>query len=129
MKAIFELIKRLKRKRSCKVHFDKDSLQMKDYKVAFVHDILDDVLDNQEFDFYIATKYDTYLLRMINSKDNSINIYPAKGDGVICIVSKLPFSKNNILEVMDEALNRLRNEKYGFPKLKNPKTAIIFQIC
>lgn len=123
---ITEWIERTKRKRNCKVHFGSDSFQMKDCVVAPVHLIPDDINDNQEFDFYVETKYDVYLLRIINNEGKCGIIYPAKHDGIIYIVSNLQINKNNIIEQVQKTLDRL--EEYDFPNLKNPKCKIIFQI-
>ena len=121
-----EWIKRKKRKHNCKVHFGSDSMKMKDCIVAPVHMISDDIYDNQELDFYVETKYDVYLLRIINKEDSCGIICPAKRDGIIYIISNLPISKNNITESIQKTLNRL--EEYGFPNLKNSKCNIAFQI-
>ena len=114
---ITEWIERIKRKHNCKAHFGSDSFQMKDCIVAPVHLIPDEIYDNQEFDFYVKTKYDVYLLRIINNEAKS---------GIIYIISKLPISKNNITESIQKTLNRL--EEYGFPNLKNSKCKIAFQM-
>ena len=123
---ITEWIERIKRKHNCKAHFLNDSFQMKDCIVAPVHLIPEEIYDNQEFDFYIRTKYDVYLLRIINNESNCGIIYPAKMNGIIYIVSNLPISKNNITESIQKTLNRL--EEYGFPNLKNSKCKIAFQM-
>ena len=116
----------MKRKRNCRVHFDTDSFQIADCTVAPVHDIPDIIHDNQEFDFYVESTYDVYLLRIIHSHDCVVSIYPAKADGIIYIVSSIPVSKDSIKENIQKILHAL--EAYGFPKLKNPKSSIIFNI-
>lgn len=123
---IDERLERMKRKRNCRVHFDADSFQIADCTVASVHDITDVIHENQEFDFYIETNYDVYLLRIIHSQDCVVSIYPAKVDGIIYIVSSIPVSKDNIKETIQKVLYTL--ERYGFPKLKNPKSSITFNI-
>ena len=95
---IDERLERMKRKHNCRVHFDADSFQISDCTVAPVHDIPDVIHENQEFDFYVETNYDVYLLRIIHSQDCVVSIYPAKVDGIIYIVSSIPVSKNNIKE-------------------------------
>ena len=47
-------------------------------------------------------------------------------DGIIYIVSSIPVSKDNIKETIQKILHAL--EPYGFPKLKNPKSSITFNI-
>ena len=126
VKLFTEWIERKKRKHNCKVHFGSDSIKMKDCLVAPVHMISDEIYDNQELDFYVETKYDVYLLRIINKEDRRGIICPAKRDGIIYIISNLPVSRENITKQIERALNSV--EKYGFPNLKNPKFEIEFDI-
>lgn len=123
---INERLDRKKRKRNCRVHFDVDSFQISDCTVAPVHDIPDVIHENQEFDFYVETNYDVYFLRIIHSQDCIVSIYPAKVDGIIYIVSSIPVTKDNMRESIQRVLHAL--EIYGFPKLKNPKSSITFNI-
>lgn len=123
---IDERLERMKRKRNCRVHFDADSFQISNCIVAPVHDIPDVIHENQEFDFYVETNYDVYLLRIIHSQDCVVSIYPAKVDCIIYIVSFIPVSKDNMKETIQKILHAL--ETYGFPKLKNPKSNITFNI-
>ena len=108
------------------MHFDSDSFQISDCTVAPVHDTPDVINENQEFDFYVEYTYDVYLLRIIHSHDCVVSIYHAKADGIIYIVSSIPISKDTIKETIQKVLSAL--EKYGFPKLKNPKSSITFNI-
>ena len=123
---IDERFERMKRKRNCRVYFDSDSFQISDCTVAPVHDTPDVKHENQEFDFYVESTYDVYLLRIIHSHDCVVSIYHAKADGIIYIVSSIPISKDTIKETIQKVLSAL--EKYGFPKLKNPKSSITFNI-
>ena len=123
---IDERLERMKRKRNCRVHFDVDYFQISDCTVAPVHDIPDVIHDNQEFDFYVESTYDVYLLRIIHSHDCIISIYPAKVDGIIYIVSSIPVTKDNMSVSIQKILHAL--EAYGFPKLKNPKSSITLNI-
>ena len=123
---IDEQFERIKRKHNCRVHFDSDSFKISDCTVAPVHDIPDVVYENQEFDFYVESIYDVYLLRIIHSQDCVVSIYPAKADGIIYIVISIPVSKDSIKETIQKILYVL--EKYGFPKLKNSKSSITFCI-
>ena len=123
---IDERLERMKRKYNCRVHFDSDSFKISDCTVAPVHDIPDVVYENQEFDFYVESIYDVYLLRIIHSQDCVVSIYPAKADGIIYIVISIPVSKDSIKETIQKILHVL--EKYGFPTLKNPKSSITFCI-
>ncbi|ARF99520.1 hypothetical protein B7L28_05825 [Veillonella atypica] len=121
-----ERFERMKRKRNCRVYFDSDSFKISDCTVATVHDISDVIHENQEFDFYVESTYDVYLLRIIHSQDCVVSIYPAKVDSIIYIVSSIPVSKDSIKENIQKILHAL--EAYGFPKLKNPKSSITFCI-
>ena len=123
---IDERLERMKRKHNCRVHFDADSFQIADCTVAPVHDIPDVIHENQEFDFYVESTYDVYVLRIIHSQDYVVSIYPAKVDGIIYIVSSIPVFKDSIKENIQKILHEL--ETYGFPKLKNPKSSITFNI-
>lgn len=121
-----EWIERKNRKRNCKVHFGSDSIKMKDCIVAPVHMISDEIYDNQELDFYVETKYDVYLLRIINKEDSCGIICPAKRDGIIYIISNLPVNTGNIFVQVQKVLTSV--EKYGFPNLKNPESEVEFDI-
>lgn len=123
---IIDWIERAKRRHNCKVHFDSDSFRFKDCIVAPVHLIPEEIYDNQEFDFYIKTKYDVYLLRIINNKDNCGTICPAKVNEITYIVCYLPILKSNIIELIQKILNKL--EEHGFPNLKNTKHNVTFLI-
>ena len=123
---IDERLERMKRKRNCRVYFDADSFQISDCTVAPVHDIPDVIYENQEFDFYVESTYDVYLLRIIHRQDCVVSIYPAKADGIIYIIISIPISKDSIKENIQKILHAL--EKYGFPTLKNPKSNITFNI-
>ena len=123
---IVERLERMKRKHNCRVPFDADSFQISDCTVAPVHDIPDVIHENQEFDFYVESTYDVYLLRIIHSHDCVVSIYPAKMDGIIYIVSSILVTKDNVKESIQKVLYAL--EPYGFPKLKNPKSSITLNI-
>ena len=123
---IDERLERMKRKRNCRVHFHAYSFQIADCTVALVHDIPDVRHDNQELDFYVESIYDVYLLRIIHSQDCVVSIYPAKVDGIIFIVSSIPVYKDNMKETIQKILHALVT--YGFPKLKNPKSSITFNL-
>lgn len=126
LKMFTEWIERKKRKRNCKMHFGSDSIKMKDCIVAPVHMISDEIYDNQELDFYVETKYDVYLLRIINKEDSCGIICPAKRDGIIYIISNLPVNTGNIFVQVQKVLTSV--EKYGFPNLKNPESEVEFDI-
>ena len=123
---IDERLERMKRKHNCRVHFDADSFQIFDCTVAPVHDIPDVIHENQEFDFYVESTYDVYLLRIIHSHDCVVSIYPAKAEGIIYIVSSIPVSKDNIKEKYSKDFTCVG--EIWFPKFKNPKSSITLNI-
>lgn len=82
---------------------------MKDCIVAPVHMISDEIYDNQELDFYVETKYDVYLLRIINKEDSCGIICPAKRDGIIYIISNLPVNTGNIFVQVQKVLTSVEN--------------------
>ena len=88
--------------------------------------ISDEIYDNQELDFYVETKYDVYLLRIINKEDSCGIICPAKRDGIIYIICNLQVNSVNIFTQVQKVLTSV--EKYGFPNLKNPKFEVEFDI-
>lgn len=106
---IDERLERMKRKRNCRVYFDSDSFKISDCTVAPVHDIPDVIHENQEFDFYVESTYDVYLLRIIHSPDCIVSIYPANADGIIYIVSSIPVSKIILKRLFKRFYMRWRN--------------------
>ncbi|MGP1405521.1 hypothetical protein [Filifactor alocis] len=123
---MIEWIERKKRKHNCKIHFDDNSFRINHCVVAPVHTIPDDILPNQEFDFYLQTSYDIYFLRLINSTEKCGTVYPAKKDGIVYIVCFLPISKHTIATSIQTIMNCLK--QYGFPNMHNPKANINFTI-
>ena len=121
-----EWLERKKRKQKCKVHFDEDSFQVEEALLAPVHLICDENASNQEYDFYLQTSYDTYLLRLINSTEKYISICPANKGGIIYIICYLPIGKDNFPTSLQTIFHYL--QPYGFPKLANPKATITFTL-
>ena len=121
-----EWIERIKRKRRCKVHFDSKSFLVNDCMVAPVHMIPDVIPINQEFDFYLQSEYDIYLLRVVNSTEKTGNICPAEKDGIIYIICRFPLHKATLSIGIETILSAL--EPFGFPNLHNPKHEITFNI-
>ena len=111
-----------KRKQKCKVHFDEDSFHVEEALLAPVHLMDNESSSNQEYDFYLQTSYDTYLLRLINCEEKSVSICPANKGGIIYIVCHLPIHKDRISTTIQTVLHQLN--PYGFPKLANPKETI-----
>lgn len=121
-----EWIERIKRKRRCRVHFDSGSFRVHGCLVAPVHMFPDVIPINQEFDFYLQSKYDVYLLRIINSTEKTGDICSAGKDGIIYIICHFPMQKDTLSEDIEKVLCAL--EPFGFPNLHNPKHGIAFEI-
>ena len=121
-----EWIERIKRKRRCRVHFDSGSFRVYGCLAAPVHMIPDVIPINQEFDFYLQSNYDVYLLRLVNSTVKTGDICPAGKDGIIYIICRFPMQKATLSEDIETVLRAL--EPFGFPSLHNPKHGITFEI-
>lgn len=123
---MFELIRRKRRKHNCQVHFDSNSYHWNGCKIAPIHVIPEKILPNQEFDFYLETPYDVYLLRLTNSNKKRGFICPAHKGGLVYIVCFLPINKGNIPLLINNIMQSLK--QYGFPKIYNPQHELSFTI-
>lgn len=118
----------LRRKRNLKdqeVHFGEDDIILSGYRLTPVHCIPKHIKMMQEFDWYLDTGYDIYLLRLRNSTGltNSITICPAdRICPMIYIVCETQFNNRNIFITLEKVLVQL--EYFGIPKIKNPKQQI-----
>ena len=121
-----EWIKRIKRKHRCRVHFDSGSFRVYGCLAAPVHMIPDVIPINREFDFYLQSNYDVYLLRLVNSTEKTGDICPAGKDGIIYIICRLPIQKDTLPKDIEMVLRAL--EPFGFLNLHNPKHGIAFEI-
>ena len=121
-----EWIERIKRKRRCRVHFDSGSFRVYGCLAAPVHMIPDVIPINREFDFYLQSNYDVYLLRLVNSTEKTGDICPAGKDGIIYIICRLPIQKDTLPKGIEMVLRAL--EPFGFLNLHNPKQGIAFEI-
>lgn len=79
-----------------------------------------------QFDFYLQSHYDVYLLRLVNSTEKIGEICPAGKDGIIYIICRFPMQKATLSEDIETVLRAL--EPFGFPSLHNPKHGITFEI-
>ena len=109
-----------------RVHFDSGSFRVYGCLAAPVHMIPDVIPINQEFDFYLQSNYDVYLLRLVNSTEKTGDICPAGKDGIIYIICRFPMQKATLSEDIETVLRAL--EPFGFPSLHNPKHGITFEI-
>ena len=121
-----EWIERIKRKYRCRAHFDSSSFCTYGCLIAPVHTVFEDIPPNQEYDFYLRTKYDVYLLRIINSTEKTGEIYPAEKNGIIYIICCFPIRKDTLPVIIRTILHCL--EPFGFPNLRNPRYGIKFRI-
>ena len=121
-----EWIEWIKRKRRCRVHFDSDSFRVYGCLVAPVHRIPDEIPPDREYDFYLQSNYDVYLLRLVNSTEKTGDICPAGKDGIIYIICRFPMQKAKLSKDIEKVLRAL--EPFGFPNLHNPKHGIAFEI-
>ena len=121
-----EWIERIKRKRRCRVHFASGSFRVYGCLAAPVHMIPDVIPINREFDFYLQSNYDVYLLRLVNSTEKTGDICPAGKDGIIYIICRLPIQKDTLPKDIEMVLRAL--EPFGFLNLHNPKHGIAFEI-
>lgn len=64
--------KRKKRRIMCRTHFGKDDIMIDGYRLNPVHIEERPYKPDAEFDFYLDTGYDAYLLRLRNSSNNEI---------------------------------------------------------
>ena len=123
---MIEWIERKKRKYSCKAHFDDNSFRLNDCVIAPVHIIPDEMLANQECDFYLQTRYDVYLLRLTNNTEKYGTICPASRGRIVYIVCFLPISKDTITTSIQNVIHSL--EQYVFPNIHNPTHETSFTI-
>ena len=119
-----EWIERIKRKRRCRVHFDSGSFRVYGCLAAPVHMIPDVIPINREFDFYLQSNYDVYLLRLVNSTEKTGDICPAGKDGIIYIICRLPIQKDTLPKDIEMVLRAL--EPFGFLNLQNIIRSISF---
>lgn len=79
------------------------------------------VKDFDQFDFYVNTGYDVYLLRLTQSMRNRISIYPAdKTQSVVYIIVETDIDGRLPESVFSEVFKKLE-ESAGFPKLQSTR--------
>ena len=123
---MFEFIQRKKRKHNCQVHFNSNSFYLNGCMLTPVHVIPEEILPSQEFDFYMKTRYDIYLLRLTDSDEKRGFICPAHKGGLVYIICFVPVNRSNISFTIKNVMHSL--EQYGFPKIPNPQHELSFTI-
>lgn len=120
---MIEWVRRRKLRKQAKSYFGDDDFIVNSFRLNAVHIIPKEIKKSQELDFYLDTGYDIYLLRLENSKENSITVCPANKFCItIYLVCKIPYTSKNILIVLEKIIRRL--EDLGSPKISNPKQEI-----
>lgn len=102
------------------LHFDSGCIYINKYKLSSVHVIPEKIRENQELDFYLDTKFDIYLLRLINNTNQKITIFPVtKPCNMVYIVAETLFNTENFDYTLKNIIDNLK--KAGIPRIVNPK--------
>lgn len=120
-----ELLRRLKNLKSQKSRFSEPDTIHLDNNIlispvnAFSRPL--SVKDFDQFDFYVNTGYDVYLLRLSQSMRNRISIYPAdKTQSVVYIIVETDIDGRLPESIFSEVFKKLE-ESAGFPKLQSTR--------
>ncbi len=82
------------RRRNLKCHFDADDILIEGFRLNAVHDIPDRIEDGAEFDFYLDTRDDIYLLRLQNKPDNALIFVDRPKSSVTYIIARKRLSSD-----------------------------------
>ncbi len=119
-----ELLRRLKNLKSHKFRFSEpDTIHLDNILISPVNEFSRplSVKDFDQFDFYVNTGYDVYLLRLSQSMRNRISIYPAdKTQSVVYIIVETDIDGRLPESVFSEVFKKLE-ESAGFPKLQSTR--------
>lgn len=120
-----ELLRRLKNLKSHKFRFSEpDTIHLdNNILISPVNEFSRplSVKDFDQFDFYVNTGYDVYLLRLSQSMRNRISIYPAdKTQSVVYIIVETDIDGRLPESVFSEVFKKLE-ESAGFPKLQSTR--------
>ncbi len=120
-----ELLRRLKNLKSQKSRFSEpDTIHLdNNILISPVNEFSRplSVKDFDQFDFYVNTGYDVYLLRLTQSMRNRISIYPAdKTQSVVYIIVETDIDGRLPESVFSEVFKKLE-ESAGFPKLQSTR--------
>ena len=119
-----ELLRRLKNLKSQKSRFfEPDTIHLDNILISPVNEFSRplSVKDFDQFDFYVNTGYDVYLLRLSQSMRNRISIYPAdKTQSVVYIIVETDIDGRLPESVFSEVFKKLE-ESAGFPKLQSTR--------
>lgn len=118
-----ELLRRLKNLKSHKFRFSEpDTIHLdNNILISPVNEFSRplSVKDFDQFDFYVNTGYDVYLLRLSQSMRNRISIYPAdKTQSVVYIIVETDIDGRLPESIFSEVFNKLEKNA-GFPKLQS----------
>lgn len=120
-----ELLRRLKNLKSHKFRFSEpDTIHLdNNILISPVNEFSRplSVKDFDQFDFYVNTGYDVYLLRLSQSMRNRISIYPAdKTQSVVYIIVETDIDGRLPESVFSEVFKKLE-ESADFPKLQSTR--------
>lgn len=119
-----ELLRRLKNLKSQKSRFSEpDTIHLDNILISPVNEFSRplSVKDFDQFDFYVNTGYDVYLLRLSQSMRKRISIYPAdKTQSVVYIIVETDIDGRLPESVFSEVFKKLE-ESAGFPKLQSTR--------
>lgn len=120
-----ELLRRLKNLKSQKSRFSEpDTIHLdNNILISPVNEFSRplSVEDFDQFDFYVNTGYDVYLLRLTQSMRNRISIYPAdKTQSVVYIIVETDIDGRLPESIFSEVFKKLE-ENAGFPKLQSTR--------
>jgi hypothetical protein len=110
------------RKNICKCHFGEDDIIIENYYLNAVNEIPIKILEGMEFDYYMNSGKDIYILRLQNKYENKI-IFVNKSNKKINLLTYIIIQKpllENIgkeLEIIVKKLNHINFPKYYEDKI------------
>ena len=107
------MLTKLRRRKMCEIHFSDDDIMINNFRLSPVHIISEPPYESEiEFDFYMDTGLDCYLLRIRNNLNNTITLckHDTNYNDLICIVVE----KLLLLNIDDELkciISTLKNKE------------------
>ena len=93
-------------------HFGDDDIIIDDFRLNSVHIFPQEQWSkNQEVDFYMDDMVDIYLLRIINSNDNTITLIDNEHNSIRNII--IHINVENTLDVLRKIIERLKEIPYS----------------